>query len=309
MKTKLLAASMVMMLFALTLIIGNAYAKSHNCTDTSKDMLKSCNSGADDDYWLAIAKCDNLPASQTKACKQQAKDDKKAGKEDCKAQFEVRKEICKDLGEGIYDPVINPSDFSTTINNSFFPLVHGTTFVYEGTKGGQIEHDEFKVTNKTKVIFGVTCVEVRDTVTIDGVLAEDTLDWFAQDKDGNVWYFGENSVELDASGEIVSLEGSWKAGVDGAKPGIIMEAHPQVGDVYRQEFALDVAEDMAEVISLNETLTVHSVTYNNSLKTQEFSPLEPDVLENKFYAPGVGNIRTVDTVTGEFLDLVQIKTE
>ena len=116
-------------------------------------------------------------------------------------------------------------------------------------------------------------------------------------------------MELDASGEIVSLEGSWKAGVDGAKPGIIMEAHPQVGDVYRQEFALDVAEDMAEVISLNETLTVHSVTYNNSLKTQEFSPLEPDVLENKFYAPGVGNIRTVDTVTGEFLDLVQIKTE
>jgi hypothetical protein len=233
----------------------------------------------------------------------------KAGNEECKAQFDARKEICKDLGQGIYNPVINPSDFVNNIDNPLFPLTPGTTFIYEGMTEKGNEHVEVKVTHNTKVILGVTCVEVRDTGTIDGILAEDTLDWYAQDKNGNVWYFGENSLGYDENGEIVSLEGSWKAGVDGAKPGIIMEAHPQVGDVYRQEFALGVAEDMAEILSLNESVLVNSVTYNNCLKTKEFSPLEPDVLENKFYAPGVGNIRTVDTVSGEFLDLVQIKTE
>lgn len=281
-----------------------------SCAKTSTDVLKSCNFGADDDYWLAIAKCDNLfTTNDLKACKKQALEEKISGKEDCMAQHAVRKEICNDLGQAAYYPVISPADFSTTINNQYFPLKPKTTFIYEGTKDGKIEHIEVKVTDKTKVILGVTCVEVRDTGTIDGVLAEDTLDWYAQDKDGNVWYFGENSVEYDASGEIVSLEGSWKAGVDGAMPGIIMKAASQVGDLYRQEFALGVAEDMAEVLSLNESLLVNSVTYNNCLKTKEFSPLEPDALENKFYAPGVGNIRTFDTVSGEFLDLVQIKTE
>jgi hypothetical protein len=278
-----------------------------SCKKTSTDVLQSCKFGADNDYWLAIAKCDNLfTFNDLKVCKKQALEGKISGKEDCVAQYAVRKEICKDLGQASYNPVINPADFSTTIDNQYFPLKHGTTFIYEGKKDGKIEHVEAKVTDKTKVILGVTCVEVRDRGKIDGVLAEDTLDWYAQDKDGNVWYFGENSVEYDARGEIVSLEGSWKAGVDGAMPGIIMKAAPQVGDLYRQEFALGVAEDMAEVLSLNESLLVNSVTYNNCLKTKEFSPLEPDVLENKFYAPGVGNIRTVDTVSGEFLDLVQI---
>ncbi|MCJ7484109.1 MAG: hypothetical protein MUO31_14240 [Thermodesulfovibrionales bacterium] len=284
-------------------------ATGSSCTKTSEDTLKSCKSGVQDDYWLGIAKCDNLPSSESKTCKQQAKTDMKAGNEECKAQFDARKEICKDLGQGIYNPVINPSDFVNNIDNPLFPLTPGTTFIYEGMTEKGNEHVEVKVTHNTKVILGVTCIEVRDTVTVNGILAEDTLDWYAQDKDGNVWYFGENSLGYDGNGEIVSLEGSWKAGVDGAKPGIIMEAHPQVGDVYRQEFALGVAEDMAEILSLNESVLVNSVTYNNCLKTKEFSPLEPDVLENKFYAPGVGNIRTVDTVSGEFLDLVQIKTE
>jgi hypothetical protein len=233
----------------------------------------------------------------------------KSGNDECKAQRDARRQICKDLGQGIYNPAINPSDFVSTIDNPYFPLTPGTTFIYEGATEKGNEHVEVKVTHNTKVIFGVTCVEVRDTVTVDGVLAEDTLDWYAQDKDGNVWYFGENAVEFDATGEVVGLGGSWKAGVNGAKPGIIMEAHPQVGDLYRQEFALGAAEDMAGVLSLNESITVHSVTYNNCLKTKEFSPLEPDVLENKFYAPGVGNIQTVDVATGKHLDLVQIQTE
>jgi len=279
------------------------------CTATSKDMLQSCKSGVQGDYSLAIAKCYNLTSSETKACKQQATTDKKAGNDDCKAQYDARQEICKDLGQGIYNPVINPSNFVNKIDNPLFPLTPGTTLIYEGMTEKGNEHVEVKVTHSTKVILGVTCVEVRDTVKVDGVLAEDTLDWHAQDKDGNVWYFGENAVEFDANGEVVGFGGSWKAGVNGAKPGIIMEAHPQGGDIYRQEFALGAAEDMAEVLSTYESITVHSVTYNLCLKTKEFSPLEPDAIENKFYAPGVGNIQTVDVATGKHLDLVQIKTE
>ncbi|MFA4918388.1 MAG: hypothetical protein WC581_03945 [Thermodesulfovibrionales bacterium] len=279
------------------------------CTATSKDMLKSCKSGVQGDYSLAIAKCDNLPSSESKACKQQAKTDMKAGNDGCKAQYDARQAICKDLGEGIYNPVINPNDFVKKIDNPLFPLTPGTTLIYEGMTEKGNEHVEVKVTHSTKVILGVTCVEVRDTVKVDGVLAEYTLDWYAQDKDGNVWYFGENAVEFDANGEVIGFGGSWEAGVNGAKPGIIMEAHPQGGDIYRQEFALGAAEDMAEVLSTYESITVHSVTYNLCLKTKEFSALEPDVVENKFYAPSVGNIQTVDVATGKHLDLVQIKTE
>jgi hypothetical protein len=275
------------------------------CIVTSKDMLKSCKSGVQADYSLALAKCDNVPFSLVGTCKSQAETDMKAGKDDCKAQFDARRSICKSFGEGIYDPVINPSDFSTTIDNPLFPLSPGTTFVYGGLTEKGNEYEEVRVTSNTKTILGVTCVEVRDTVRVNGVLVEDTLDWYAQDKDGNVWYFGEKSVEYDTNGEIVSFEGSWTAGVDGAKPGIIMEAQPKVGDLYRQEFALGTAEDIAQVVGTYESVTVHAVKYDNCLKTKEFSPLEPDVMENKFYAPNVGNIQTVDVATGNHLDLIQ----
>src|SRR5262249_59969637 len=116
-----------------------------------------------------------------------------------------------------------------------------------------------------RVILGVTCVEVHDTVTLDGELSEDTLDWFAQDKDGNVWYFGENTHELE-DGLITTIEGTFMAGVNRDKPGIIMKAHPAVGDFYRQEFSLANAEDFAETLSLNEIVTVPFGTFNHLLK-------------------------------------------
>jgi len=155
---------------------------------------------------------------------------------------------------------------------------------------------------------GVTCVEVRDTVKHDGVLTEDTLDWFAQDRDGNVWYFGENTHEL-VDGLISTIDGTFMAGVDGAKAGIVMKAHPMVADFYRQEFSLDNAEDLAEVVSLTESVTVPAGSYSPCLKTRETSPLETDLLEFKYYAPNVGNILTVDAKTGETTALVQITTE
>src|SRR5262249_45446194 len=167
------------------------------------------------------------------------------------------------------------------------------------------EHDEFAVTHTTKVILGVTCIEVHDTVFTDGVLTEDTLDWFAQDKDGNVWYFGENTHELEA-GLITTIDGTFLAGVNGDKPGIVTKAHPAVGDFYRQEFSLANAEDFAEVASLTESVTVPFGSFTNCLKTIETTPLETDLLEFKFYARGIGNISTVDAHTGEKVELIQI---
>jgi len=202
---------------------------------------------------------------------------------------------------------INPRDFSTTIDNPFFPLVPNTTFIYLGTKEGSTERDEFAVTGRTKVLARVTCREVHDQIFVDGVLAEDTLDWFAQDTRGNVWYFGEDTKELDANGNVISTEGSWQAGVNGAQPGIIMEANPRVGDTYQQEFSAGVAEDMANVVALNKTVNVPYGSFKNCLQTAEFTPLEPGALENKFYASGVGFIQGVALRGGrERLQLVTI---
>jgi hypothetical protein len=226
----------------------------------------------------------------------------------CKDQFDFRQEACERFGPAPYDPVIDPANFVSQIDNPYFPLKPGTTFIYEGQTAHGLEHSEFAVTHNTKVILGVTCIEVRDSVLTDGVLTEDTLDWFAQDKDGNVWYFGENTHELE-DGLITTIDGTFTAGVDNDKPGIIMEADPAIGDFYRQEFSLANAEDFAEVASLTESVTVPFGSFTNCLKTIETTPLETDLLEHKFYAPGIGNISTVDAHTGEKVELIQITTE
>ena len=163
----------------------------------------------------------------------------------------------------------------------------------------------FEVTSKQVVIMGVTCLEVHDTSTVNGVLTEDTLDWFAQDSAGNVWYFGENSKQY-SDGLIVGVVGSWTAGVNGAKPGIFILARPQVGDIYRQEFAMGVAEDFARVLGLNEYVTVPYGSFSNAVKTLDSSTLQPTSREHKYYANGIGNVLSIDLATGERTELVQI---
>jgi hypothetical protein len=207
----------------------------------------------------------------------------------------------------VADNNINPQGFTTVINNRFFPLAPNTTYVYVGTTEGSVARDEFAVTRRTKVILGVTCREVRDRGYVDGVLAEDTLDWFAQDTDGNVWYFGEDTKELDANGNVISAEGSWQAGVNGAQPGIVMKADPRVGDTYQQEFLTGVAEDMATVQALNKTVNVPFGSFKGCLETEEFTPLEPGTIDHKFYASGVGLVQSVALRGGrERLELVTI---
>jgi hypothetical protein len=207
-------------------------------------------------------------------------------------------------------PAINPDNFVRRVTNPFFPLRPGTTFIYEGTTDGIATSNQTYVTHDKKTILGVTTTVVHDQAFEAGVLVEDTFDWYAQDVDGNVWYFGEDTKELDPSGNVISTEGSWEAGVDGAQPGITMEAHPQEGDRYYQEFAPGVAEDQAQVLSLDESVCVRYGCFNNVLLTKEWTQLEPGVVENKYYAAGVGFILGVMVKGGEErTELVRITTE
>src|SRR5215203_5405329 len=206
-----------------------------------------------------------------------------------------------------YAPRIEPADFTTRIDNKYFPLEPGTTFVYKGKFHGSAERDVMAVTHDTKNIMGVKCVVVDDSVTEGGKLVEQTYDWYAQDKKGNVWYFGEDSKEYE-NGKVKSTGGSWEAGKDGAKPGIIMPANPEVGKTYRQEYYKGEAKDMARALKLNGSVKVPYGTFENVLVTDEWTPLEPNIAEHKYYAPGVGNVKEIATKgPKETLELVDVK--
>jgi len=204
-------------------------------------------------------------------------------------------------------PVIDPSNFVSHITNPYFPLVPGTVFRYvnriiEG-EDTSYEHIEVSVATDTKIIEGVKCQVVHDVVKEEGEVTEDTYDWYAQDKNGNVWYFGEHSKSLkDKNGW--TTEGSWKAGEHNACAGIIMWADPQAhaGEIYNQEFLPGIAEDQAEVINTNSTVSVPYGTFANCVKSKEFTILEPGVIEYKYYAAGIGLLKTEMTVGGNELE-------
>lgn len=182
------------------------------------------------------------------------------------------------------------SGFSAHVDNPWFPLKPGTTYVYRGVKDGQPSRDVVTVTHRTKRIAGAPCVVVEDKLYLRGRLEERTTDWYTQDKSGNVWYFGESTAELDKKGHVTSTEGSWQAGRDGAKPGIYMPAHPKVGQTGRQEYYKKHAEDHFQVINLHASVKAPYITSKNALLTKEWTPLEPGVIDHKFYVRGVGTV-------------------
>lgn len=205
-----------------------------------------------------------------------------------------------------YAPVIDPANFarSTTIDNPYFPLKPGTTWNYQG-RGESIA---VEVLSQTRTVMGIPCVAVRDRVSEDGEVVEDTEDWYAQDNDGNVWYMGEDSKDMK-KGQVVSRHGSWEAGVDGALPGIIMLAKPLDGLWYRTEYYRGEAEDLAQILSLHETVTVPYGTFANCLKILDFNALEPGVEEHKYYAPGIGVVKEVQVrgAGGELVELTAVQ--
>jgi hypothetical protein len=177
-------------------------------------------------------------------------------------------------------------------------LVPGTRFTYTGTNQKAPVVDIVAVTRNTKTISGVKTIEVRDQVYESDVLIEDTLDWYAQDDQGNVWYFGELATQLPAG----THDGSWTAGMDGAQPGYIMEADPTVGDIYCQENAPGIAQDAAQVVSVSASRSVPFGSFTgNVLQTKDYSLLEPKN-ENKFYGPGVGLLEAL-SITGPSEDI------
>jgi len=191
----------------------------------------------------------------------------------------------------------DPGDFVRVIDNRYFPLRPGTRFVYLGTEDGEPERTVTDVTHRQKTILGVKVVVVLDRVFLDGALTEKTLDWYAQDKHGNVWYLGEDTKEFE-DGKVVSTEGSWEAGKDGARAGIIMLAHPHPGQSYHQEFATGVAEDMAQVLGLHTNVSVPYGSFKHCLKTAETTPLEPGAKEIKLYCRGIGFVKGDDVAGG-----------
>src|SRR5919108_2537640 len=191
---------------------------------------------------------------------------------------------------GKYSPKIDAANFVGPIDNPYLPFKPGTAFHYEGVRGATPQTDDEVVTHQTKQILGVTCTVVRDTVSEHGSPVEKTFDWYAQDKQGNVWYMGEDSLELQ-NGHFVKASDSWEAGVKGARPGIIMPGDPQPGDAYRQEYyPPGEALDQARVLMLNGTASVpYGGQYTGLLVTSERSPLEPQT-EQKYYSPGLGEV-------------------
>jgi hypothetical protein len=180
------------------------------------------------------------------------------------------------------------SNFSARVDNPWFPLKPGTRYVYVGVKDGKPSRDIVTVSHRTKTIAGVPCVVVEDRLYLGGHLGERTTDWYSQDSRGNVWYFGETTAELDARGQITSTAGTWMAGVDGARAGIYMPAHPRVGQVGRQEYYKGQAEDHFKVIGLFSSVTAAGI--KNALLTQETTPLEPGTVDHKMYVRGIGTV-------------------
>jgi hypothetical protein len=199
-----------------------------------------------------------------------------------------------------YRPAIDPANFVEAIDNPYWPLAPGTHWTFRS----QEQRTETTVTPDRRPVMGVSTVVVHDQVFNGSDLAEDTFDWYAQDKAGNVWYFGEatTSYEDNPAGDHA---GSWEAGVDGAQPGIVMLADPLSGDVYRQEFKAGEAEDIAMVRRLDAKLKVPAGSYGDVLVTEEWTPLEPDVIELKYYAKGTGVIEERQILGGD--ELVQLR--
>ena len=198
------------------------------------------------------------------------------------------------------DPVsLDPANFSADITNPYWPMKPGTRWIYRGVEQGESPQDIVIVatTSTKKLANGITARVVRDTARSEGQIVEDTVDWYAQDSEGNVWYMGEQTAEFE-NGKVVSRAGSWEAGKDGAMPGIMIPAQPQVGQRYRQEYKKGDAEDNGEVLAMNNLVEVKAGQYRRTLVTMDTSTIEPDVVEFKFYAPNVGPLLALDIAGG-----------
>lgn len=296
------------------------------CSATAQAQYQACKNEIKDDKYEGIAVCFNDTEDRA-GCLDEVDQDFLEAQEECEEQFEARLSLCEDLGEDAYDPSWDPADFDPDFltMNTYLPIAVGNTWSYEGGD----ETVDIEVLDKYKDVEGVTCIVVQDVVHEEGDLVEDTFDWFAMGTDGTVHYCGElardyeyNEDDDPVEPELVEIEGSFKHGRDGAKSGILMEAVPMEGDVYRMEWSVGNAEDAAEVLAtdysygedeeLDEFVPQVLADYfcdDDCLVTFDFSPLEPDAEELKYYAPGIGLFLEVDLESGDIVYLVDCNVD
>lgn len=208
-----------------------------------------------------------------------------------------------------YNPVILTANFNSPahLTNPYFPITPGKKYIYEGQTTGGLEHIEEQRLTTTKTILGIICIEVEFKAFLNGKLIEKALDWYAQDNSGTVWYFGEAVDNYNTNGTLKDHAGSWEAGVSGAKPGTAMPANPKAGLAYREEYFFNNAEDRAEIAGTGLSVTIPLGTYTNCIQTRNWTELEPDVNENKFYAPGIGLVKDVDVKNNSETRLIAIQ--
>jgi hypothetical protein len=203
---------------------------------------------------------------------------------------------------------IDPNDFTTPLPNPYFPLEPGTVSILRGSEDGERLLNRTTITHFTKMIQGVRTTVVQDVLYSDGALAEKTTDWYAADNTGTVWYFGERTATYNRHGDVVSTEGSWQAGVDGAMAGIIMPANPGPTDAYRQEIYRGHAEDQAWIVARHQVVHVPYGDLSQIVRSYEWTRLEPNVVSVKFYGAGLGIVREKDVSGGdELLELVRVE--
>jgi hypothetical protein len=216
----------------------------------------------------------------------------------------------------VITPEFNAKEFAgdNEVTNTYLPFIPGTTDIYKGQRDGKASVDTFEVTSERKRVDGVNTTVIHDKLTLNGRLHEKTVDWYAQDKSGNVWYFGEETATYKTNGEVETTEGSWKAGTPVEKggpkaaPGIFMAGKPEVHVGYKEELAEPIAADQFEVLSLNSPVSTPYITTTRGLRTKETTPIEKGVIDNKVFVPGIGAVLEV-TVKGpeDRLELVSVK--
>ena len=308
---------------------GTCHAANPGCTESATLLRYACSYDLRDDFFSRTAQCLDTSVPDA-ACGDDAEEQYDDGSEECSAIFEARLDLCELLDDATHEPefgahfaaeFVDPRQIGGAVAaNPYLPLVPGNRWVYEGTsiddEGEEVtETITVTVTGDTKLIDGVTCAVVRDIAMEDDVVIESTDDWFAQDVDGNVWYCGEISSDFEVfdgddpeEPELVDTEGSWKAGRERAKAGVLIPASPEIGDVFRQEVSYGDAEDAIEIISVTETESAPGGTCaGDCLMTRDFTPLEPDAEENKYYAPGIGLIVEIDLESGDRVELVRFE--
>ena len=295
------------------------------CTGTARAMFEACRGEGEPNNWKAIAICINIDDDDDREeCFDELVPERREATRECRAQLTARRELCEKLGEDRYEPEFEPDLFDNdfrrlTRPNPYYPLGIGYQWIFRAPD----EMTIIEVLNKTKLIEGVTCIVVNDMVSVNGRVVEDTNDWIAQARDGDVYYCGEEVKDFETfagdvpeEAELVSMEGSFKVGRDDDKPGILFRYAPTKGETYRQEFSLGNAEDAADVLSTSYAFGKDAeldrfvpraladlFCPGDCIVTQEYTPLEPHSVERKYYASGIGKFLEVSPATGTVVRL------